>query len=347
MARRARLRPSRALPRRPEIRNKKPETPMAKVDSTAVLFRLVIHGGAGAIDRESISAQCEQEYRDALTAALVAGRDVLSGHGSAMDAVVATIQILEDCPLFNAGRGAVFNADGKNELDAAIMNGRTLAAGAVAGVTNLKNPIAAARLVLAESKHVMLAGEGAQRFAASRGAVTVSPDYFFTDQRWADLLRAKHLEQLADSVRDHNPEIDPDRIVGTVGAVALDMHGDLAAGTSTGGITNKRFGRIGDSPIVGAGTYADNEGCAVSATGKGEVFIRVVAAHELCALMKYRHISITEGAELVIEKIANLGGQGGLIAVDRAGRFAMTFNTNGMYRGTVGGDGDLETAIFR
>jgi beta-aspartyl-peptidase (threonine type) len=320
---------------------------MAKVDSTTVPFRLVVHGGAGAIDRESISALSEQEYRDALTAALIAGRDVLAGHGSAVDAVVTTVQILEDCPLFNAGRGAVFNADGKNELDAAIMDGRTLAAGAVAGVTKIKNPIAAARLVLAESKQVMLAGEGAERFAASRGAVTVSPDYFFTEQRWADLLRVKHLEELADSVRDHNLEVDPDRIAGTVGAVALDMHGDLAAGTSTGGITNKRFGRIGDSPIVGAGTYADNEGCAVSATGKGEFFIRVVAAHELSALMKYRHTSITEGAELVIEKVANLGGQGGLIAVDRAGRFAMTFNTIGMYRGTVGADSDPETAIFR
>jgi len=320
---------------------------MAKVDFTTVPFRLVVHGGAGAIDRESISALSEQEYRDALTAALIAGRDVLAGHGSAMDAVMATVQILEDCPLFNAGRGAVFNADGKNELDAAIMDGRTLAAGAVAGVTKIKNPIAAARLVLAESKQVMLAGEGAERFAASRGAVTVSPDYFFTEQRWADFLRVKHLEESADSVRDHSPEVDPDRIAGTVGAVALDMHGDLAAGTSTGGITNKRFGRIGDSPIIGAGTYADNEGCAVSATGKGEFFIRVVAAHELSALMKYRHTSITEGAELVIEKVANLGGQGGLIAVDRAGRFAMTFNTIGMYRGTVGADGDPETAIFR
>ena len=320
---------------------------MAKVDSTTVPFRLVIHGGAGAIDRESISAQSEQEYRDALTAALVAGRDILAGHGSAMDAVVATVQILEDCPLFNAGRGAVFNADGKNELDAAIMDGRTLAAGAVAGVTKIKNPITAARLVLAESKQVMLAGEGAERFAALKGAVMVSPDYFFTEQRSADFLRVKHLEELADSVGDHSPEVDPDRIAGTVGAVALDMHGDLAAGTSTGGITNKRFGRIGDSPIIGAGTYADNEGCAVSATGKGEFFIRVVAAHELSALIKYRHISITEGAELVIEKIANLGGQGGLIAVDRAGRFAMTFNSIGMYRGTIGADGNPETAIFR
>ncbi|MBV8174673.1 MAG: isoaspartyl peptidase/L-asparaginase [Verrucomicrobia bacterium] len=321
---------------------------MAKPDSTAVRFRLVVHGGAGTIDRESMSAQSEREYRDALTAALVAGRDVLAGHGSALDAVVASVQILEDCPLFNAGRGAVFNADGQNELDAAIMDGRTLAAGAVAGVTNIKNPIAVARLVLAESKHVLLAGEGAERFAASRGAVTVLPDYFFTDQRWADLLRAKRVEEnLPDLVRDHNLEVDLDRIGGTVGAVALDMHGDLAAGTSTGGITNKRFGRIGDSPIIGAGTYADNEGCAVSATGKGEVFIRIVAAHELSALMRYRHASITEGAELVMQKIADLGGQGGLIAVDRTGRFAMTFNTSGMYRGTVGASGDRETAIFR
>jgi L-asparaginase / beta-aspartyl-peptidase len=321
---------------------------MAKPDSTAVPFRLVVHGGAGTIDRESMSAQSEREYRDALTAALVAGRDVLAGHGSALDAVVASVQILEDCPLFNAGRGAVFNADGQNELDAAIMDGRTLAAGAVAGVTNIKNPIAVARLVLAESKHVLLAGAGAERFAASRGAVTVLPDYFFTDQRWADLLRAKRLEEnLPDLVRDHNLEVDLDRIGGTVGAVALDMHGGLAAGTSTGGITNKRFGRIGDSPIIGAGTYADNEGCAVSATGKGEIFIRIVAAHELSALMKYRHASITEGAELVMQKIADLGGQGGLIAVDRTGRFAMTFNTSGMYRGTVGASGDPETAIFR
>jgi beta-aspartyl-peptidase (threonine type) len=321
---------------------------MAKPDSTPVPFRLVVHGGAGTIERESISARGEREYQDALTAALMAGRNVLAGHGSAMDAVVATVQILEDCPLFNAGRGAVFNAEGKNELDAAIMDGRTLAAGAVAGVTNIKNPIAVARLVLTESNHVMLVGEGAERFAASRGAEIVSPDYFFTDHRWADLLRAKQLEQnLADLVRDHNLEVDPDRTGGTVGAVALDLHGDLAAGTSTGGITNKRFGRIGDSPIIGAGTYADNEGCAVSATGKGEIFIRVVAAHELSALMKYRHASITEGAELVIEKIASLGGQGGLIAVDRAGRFAMTFNTSGMYRGTVAAAGEPETAIFR
>jgi L-asparaginase / beta-aspartyl-peptidase len=333
---------------KPETRNQKSETFMAKPDSTAVPFRLVVHGGAGTIDRESMSAQSEREYRDALTAALVAGRDVLAGHGSALDAVVASVQILEDCPLFNAGRGAVFNADGQNELDAAIMDGRTLAAGAVAGVTNIKNPIAVARLVLAESKHVLLAGEGAERFAASRGAVTVLPDYFFTDQRWADLLRAKRLEEnLPDLVRDHNLEVDLDRIGGTVGAVALDMHGGLAAGTSTGGITNKRFGRIGDSPIIGAGTYADNEGCAVSATGKGEIFIRIVAAHELSALMKYRHASITEGAELVMQKIADLGGQGGLIAVDRTGRFAMTFNTSGMYRGTVGASGDPETAIFR
>ena len=313
-----------------------------------VIFRVVIHGGAGTLKKEMMTPEKEAEYEKVLRESLQAGYDILSKGGTALDAVIASIKVMEDSPLFNAGKGAVFNHDGINELDAAIMDGRTLAAGAVGGVTALKNPIVGAYLVMMKSNHVMLVGKGADHFAAANGAETVSPDYYFTEQRWKELQEAKEKEaRETDKKPGDHSELQLDEKYGTVGVVALDESGSLAAGTSTGGLTNKRFGRIGDSPIIGAGTYADNESCAISATGTGEMFIRAVAAHEVAVLVKYRGLSVGQAARATLDKIRSLGGTGGLIVLDRKGNYTMQFNTSGMYRGTIGPDGKPEIAIYQ
>jgi len=314
---------------------------------------LVIHGGAGTIDRASLTVGKEQTYRDALAASLRSGQSVLLAGGSAIDAVIAAVASLEDCPLFNAGHGAVFTSDGRNELDAAIMDGATRSAGAVAGVTSIRNPVRAACAVLSRSRHVMLVGAGAEAFAAEQGLEIVEPAYFFTPERWAQLERARaegRLELDHDGASKAPASIataSDDAKFGTVGAVALDAHGNLAAATSTGGITNKQWGRVGDSPIIGAGTWADNATCAVSGTGLGEAFMRACAAHEVAALVKYKGLpldaAVTEVATITVP--AN-GGTGGLIAVDAAGNVSLRFSTTGMYRGVVRGDGPLVVSIW-
>jgi L-asparaginase / beta-aspartyl-peptidase len=305
-------------------------------------YTLVIHGGSGNISRERMSLESEAEYQAKLSEALQAGEAILKAGGSSMDAVVAAVMILEDSPLFNAGKGAVFNYEGRNELDASIMDGKTLQAGAVAGITNIKNPITAARKVMENSPHVMLTGRGAEQFAFEQGLEAVDPSYFFDQSRW---------DQYREFLRGNTQlrgNTDPDMKMGTVGAVALDMDGNLAAATSTGGMTGKRFGRIGDSPIIGAGTYANNQTCAVSATGHGEYFIRNVVAYDISALMLYSGKTLEEAAnENVMEKLKEQGGNGGIIAVDREGNVAMPFNTTGMFRGFVKSNGETEVKIFK
>ena len=312
-------------------------------------FMLVVHGGVGTIRKAEMTTQDEAAYREALSRALRAGYDVLSTGGTSLDAVEAALVILEDSPLFNAGKGAVFTNAGTVELDASIMDGRTLNAGAVAGVQHVRNPIRLARQVMERSRHVLLAREGAEAFAKEIGMELVDRDYFFTPRRWEQLQRAKEAEEKAGgSGSSGRSERDRERKHGTVGAVALDVHGNLAAGTSTGGLTNKHWGRIGDSPIVGAGTYADNASCAVSGTGTGEYFIRHAVAHDICARVQYLGASVQQAADSVILGI--LGRQnvdGGVIVLDRAGRSAIAFNTDGMYRGWVGPDGKVVVKMYR
>ncbi len=295
---------------------------------------LVIHGGAGVAPRAKMTAEKEKEYRADLERALRAGHEVLQKNGTSLDAVEAAIRVLEDSPLFNAGKGAVFTREGRNELDASIMDGKTKKAGAVAGVTRVKNPIAAARAVMEKSEHVLMIGDGADRFAISQGVTEVNPLYFWTPHRWQQMLDA----------RDKEPARHDG---GTVGAVAVDHAGNLAAGTSTGGMNCKRPGRVGDSPIIGAGTYADNKTCAVSCTGHGEVFIQYAVAHDIVARMRYKNLGLPEA---VAETFADLpkeeGGVGGLIALDRDGNFVMPFNTNGMHRGYVTAEGKTVVAIY-
>jgi L-asparaginase / beta-aspartyl-peptidase len=294
-------------------------------------FFLVVHGGAGTIRRAEMTPAQDSAYRAKLTQAIRAGYDVLRAGGASLDAVIATITVLEESPLFNAGRGAVFTNAGTNELDAAIMDGASLRAGAVAGVKHIKHPIALARLVMERSAHVLLAGEGAEAFAKEQGMALVPQSYFFTQRRWDELKRTKA------AAKEH----------GTVGAVALDQAGRLAAGTSTGGLTNKRWGRIGDSPIIGAGTYA-SASCAVSSTGVGEYFMRNVVAYDICARMLYRGETLAAAADSVImRKLVAQGGEGGVVALDRDGHFVMTFNSEGMYRGHVGPDGQIVVRIYR
>ncbi len=321
--------------------------------ASAEEFVLVIHGGAGAISKKNISAEQEAAYRAKLTEALVAGRSILANKGTALDAIEATINVMEDSPLFNAGKGAVFTHEERNEMDASIMDGRTLNAGAIAGVTRVKNPIGLAREVMENSKHVMLAGTGAEEFAKLRGVELVDPSYFATERRLKQVKRIK--AKNAGVVLDHSSEkisavgdpIDPDHKFGTVGAVALDVDGNIAAGTSTGGMTNKRWMRIGDAPIIGAGTYASNESCGVSSTGHGEYFIRLSVAYNICAMMEYKGVSLQEAADTVIhDKLTNLGGTGGIVSLDKNGNVAMVFNTEGMYRGYVKGDGEPSVAIY-
>lgn len=312
-------------------------------------YVMVIHGGAGTISQSSMTKEREQAYHEGLTKALQDGYHAIQEGKSALDAVEAAILVLEDNPLFNAGKGAVFTHDGKNELDASIMDGRDQNAGAVAGLTNIKNPILAARMVMEKSEHVMMVGRGAEMFVTSLGMDTVSPSYFFTQQRWDALQRAIKAEQV-DRAAFNQQEYDAhpdDRKFGTVGAVALDSEGNLAAGTSTGGMTNKRYGRVGDAPIIGAGTYANNSTVGVSCTGWGEYYIRTVAANRVSALMELKGLNVEEASKQVIEEIGNLGGTGGLISLDKNGNVAMEFNTSGMYRGTVDEDGNISVQIFK
>jgi beta-aspartyl-peptidase (threonine type) len=330
------------------------QTPAAKGVVTPML---VVHGGAGTITRGSMSAETEQQYRAGLEQALRAGHAVLAKRGTSLDAVEATIRVLEDNPLFNAGKGAVFTHEGRNEMDAAIMDGRTLKAGAVAGVTVIRNPITAARAVMEKSPHVMMSGRGAELFATKMGLDIVDPSYFWTERRWKQLQQelvkeqqslhpsAPHAGKLETPADPH--ETEPKKF-GTVGCVALDVNGNLAAGTSTGGMTDKQYGRIGDSPIIGAGTYADNDSVAVSGTGHGEFFIRYTVAHEIAALVKYKGMSVRDAADQVINKtLKNVGGEGGVIALDAKGNFAMPFNSEGMYRGWIGADGEPHVLIYR
>jgi L-asparaginase / beta-aspartyl-peptidase len=311
-------------------------------DTPAAKTVLVIHGGAG-VERAGMTREEEQAARAAMEAALRAGHAQLAAGKPALDAVSAAIVVLEDAPQFNAGRGAVFTHDGKNELDAAIMDGATQRAGAIAGVQHVRNPIALARAVMEKSAHVMMTGAGAEAFARSIGMTLVEPSYFRTEKRWQQLQKA--LKEEAD--KKAHTDIETAKHFGTVGAVALDAKGGLAAGTSTGGMTNKRYGRVGDAPIIGAGTYA-NARCAVSGTGWGEYYIRAVAAYDICARVQYAGQSVREAAETVINReIPKAGGDGGAIALTSDGRFALPFNTEGMYRGWIGTDGVPHVAIYK
>ncbi len=315
----------------------------ASAAMSAPPIRLVIHGGAGTMSRTELSAEREQAIRADLERALRAGHAILAKGGTSLDAVTKAVVILEDSPYFNAAKGAVFNAEGKNELDASIMDGATRKAGAVAGLHRVKNPILLARAVMEQSKHVMLIGDGAEVFAKSVGIELVDPKYFRTEERWKQLKEAQAKERASASVES----TEKSAYFGTVGALALDRDGKLAAATSTGGMTNKRWGRVGDSPIIGAGTYADAR-CAVSGTGWGEYFIRAAVAHDICARVEYRGDSIEQAAnDVVMTVVPELGGDGGVIALDAAGNYAMPFNTQGMYRGTIGADGNVSVAIFR
>lgn len=340
-------------------------------------YTLVIHGGAGTITRKNMTPEREKAYRETLELALKTGYEVLKKGGTSLDAVEATVRVMEDSPLFNAGKGAVFTHEGKNEMDAAIMDGQTLKAGSIAGVTTIRNPISTARKVMDKSEHVMLVGKGAEEFAKLQGETIVEPSYFYTESRWNGLQKAIQEEKIQldhseqpltpkgeqkqqpsnDSKMKKNNEspsasinevIFEGKKFGTVGAVALDQYGNLAAATSTGGMTNKRWNRVGDAPIIGAGTYANNNTCAVSATGHGEFFIRSVVGYDISALMEYKGLPLQKAAdEVVMNKLVKIGGEGGIIAVDRNGNIAMPFNSEGMYRGYIKADGTFEVKIYK
>lgn len=305
-------------------------------------YALAIHGGAGTMSREDLTPEREAEIRAALNAALDAGEAVLKQGGSSLDAVSAAVVVLEDSPHFNAAKGAVFNAEGVNELDAAIMDGATRRAGAIAGVHVIKNPIRLARAVMEHSPHVMLIGDGAEAFARTQDIDIVDPSYFRTDYRWDQLQKAKEREKAGASLAPM-----PGMYFGTVGAVARDAKGTVAAATSTGGMTNKKWGRVGDAPIIGAGTYADDR-CAVSATGWGEFFIRLSVAHDICARVAYKGDALQTAAdEVIMRRVPELGGDGGAIAIDAEGNVALPFNTSGMYRGWITRDGKRGVAVFK
>ena len=313
----------------------------APAGETGKPIAIAIHAGAGTISKGDMTAGDEAAIRAALENAVRAGYRVLQDEGSSLDAVTAAVTHLEDSPYVNAGRGAVFNAQGENELDASIMEGSGLEAGAVAAVHNVRNPILLARKVMTDSKHVMLIGEGAETFAREHGIAFESDEYFYTERRWKQLLEAR-ADSAEGSVSTH-----PDRWFSTVGAVAVDIHGDLAAATSTGGMTNKRWGRVGDAPIIGAGTFADNRSCAVSATGHGEYFIRATVAKDVCARVQYQGRSLQEAAQTVINgELIEMGASGGIIAIDPAGNIALTFNSPGMYRASVDRDGKVFVGIY-
>lgn len=310
---------------------KKETAPLIESQVKKQEWAIVIHGGAGNISRESLTPELDKEYRASLEAALNTGRKILADGGSALDAVEQTIRTLEDNPLFNAGKGAVFTHEGKNELDAAIMDGSNLAAGAVAGVMDIKNPISAARKVMTSSPHVLLTGAGASQFAKEQGLEIVPPSYFYTERQF------KALQEILKKEKN-----------GTVGCCALDKNGNLAAGTSTGGMPDKKYNRIGDSPIIGAGTYANNNTCAVSGTGHGEYFIRWTVAHDISALMEYKGLSLKVASELVVnDKLVKAGGSGGVICLDRNGAVSMPFNSTGMFRCYATADGKEGVFIYK
>lgn len=295
-------------------------------------WAIVIHGGAGTIKKESMTPEKDSIYRAKLAEALLIGSEILKNGGTSMDAVEQTIHVLEESPLFNAGRGSVFNERGQNEMDAAIMNGQTHAAGAVVNVHTIKSPISAARAVMEKSEHVMLTGEGAEIFAEKQGLEIVKAEYFFDQNRWDSFIKAK------DKIDKH----------GTVGCVALDQNGNIAAGTSTGGMTMKMYGRVGDVPVIGAGTYADNATCGISATGHGEFFIRNVVAYDVAALMKYKGLTIEEAAnEVIMNKLLPIGGSGGIIGLDAKGNIIMTFNSEGMFRGKLSSNSEMLIGIYK
>ncbi|TNE59023.1 MAG: isoaspartyl peptidase/L-asparaginase [Bacteroidetes bacterium] len=315
-------------------------------NNTRPAYALAIHGGAGTIKRENLSPELEAEYRSALDSALTIGETILKNGGSALDAVTQTVAWLEDSPLFNAGCGAVFTHEGRNEHDASIMDGRNQAAGASGGTSVVKNPITLARAVMEHSPHVLLTGKGAEQFAIENGLDTVSPDYFYTERRWNALQKALE-EEKEKGLSEYWNNTQSTYKFGTVGCVALDNAGNLAAGTSTGGMTNKRWNRLGDTPVIGAGTYASNDACAVSCTGHGEYFIRYAVAHDVWAQMVYKGLSLEAAADAVVmKKLVEKGGEGGLIAVDKAGNIALPFNSAGMYRGYVK-PGERKVMIYK
>ncbi len=308
-------------------------------------FAIAIHGGAGTILKSTMTPEKETEYKQGLTAAITAGEEILRANGTSLAAVEAAIRSLENNPLFNAGRGAVFTHDGKNELDASIMDGKTLMAGAAAGVRNIKNPITLARTIMEKSEHVLLAGLGAMEFAEKMKIDFESDEYFFVQHRYDQLLQAHQTDSIT---LDHTQQPSSTNKKGTVGCVALDVHGNLAAGTSTGGMTNKRYGRVGDTPMIGAGTYANNATCAVSCTGHGEFFIRSVVAYDVSCLMEYKGLTLKEACDTVVnKKLVALGGEGGLIAIDRYGNIELPYNSEGMYRAKITNHTPLYLGIYK
>ncbi len=306
-------------------------------------YAIAIHGGAGTILRSVMTAEKETAYKKGLEDAIIAGETILKAGGNSLDAVEAAIRSLEDNPLFNAGKGAVFTHEGKNEMDASLMEGKTLMAGAVTGVKNIKNPISLAKAVMQKSEHVFMAGEGAMAFAKKINAEMKPDDYFFVQQRYDQLQEALKSDTI---VLDHT--VDKEKKFGTVGAVALDIQGNLAAGTSTGGMTNKKNGRVGDTPMIGAGTYANNNTCAISCTGHGEFFIRSVVAYDISCLMEYKGLSLKEACEIVVQqKLVKIGGEGGLIALDAKGNIELPFNSEGMYRASKKADNEIYIGIYK
>ena len=308
-------------------------------------FGIVIHGGAGTILKENMTLEFEEKYKNALREAVLIGYDILNNGGTSEKAVEKTINYLEDSPLFNAGKGAVLNFDGEVELDASFMEGKNLNAGAISGSKKIKNPISTAIKVMNSSSHVMLSGKGADDFAIQHNMQTVEQNYFKTERRINSLKKIKSIENnKVSNLLNSDYRVQK---LGTVGCVALDKFGNLSAGTSTGGMTNKKWNRIGDAPIIGAGTYANNNSCAVSSTGWGEYFIRGVVAYDIAALMEYKNLSIKKAAKTVINKISKMGGDGGVIAIDKKGNIAMEMNTSGMYRAHINSKGEIDVKIYK
>ena len=308
-------------------------------------FGIVIHGGAGTILKENMTLELEEKYKNALREAVLIGYDILNNGGTSEKAVEKTINYLEDSPLFNAGKGAVLNFDGEVELDASFMEGKNLNAGAISGSKKIKNPISTAIKVMNSSSHVMLSGKGADDFAIQHNMQTVEQNYFKTERRINSLKKIKSIENnKVSNLLNSDYRVQK---LGTVGCVALDKFGNLSAGTSTGGMTNKKWNRIGDAPIIGAGTYANNNSCAVSSTGWGEYFIRGVVAYDIAALMEYKNLSIRKAAKTVIDKISKMGGDGGVIAIDNQGNIAMEMNTSGMYRAHINSKGEIDVKIYK
>ena len=317
-------------------------------DNRKPTFGIVIHGGAGTILKENMSTEMEQAYREKLAEAVATGHAILKAGGTSQDAVEQTIHVMENSSLFNSGKGAVLTADESIALDASFMDGKTLDAGAIAGVKHIKNPISAAIKVMNNSPHVMLAGVGADQFAVEQGLDTVPESYFITERRLDALKRVQEKEANQNlSFNAVEEQYFKNQRIGTVGCVALDLQGNLAAGTSTGGMTNKKWDRIGDAPIIGAGTYANNASCGVSATGWGEFFIRSVVAHDIAALVEYKNLSIQEASKIVLQKVEDLGGDGGVVVLDSRGNVAMEFNTPGMYRAHMNASGELNVKIYK